>query len=91
MIEIHKNSTYFRIYSKLSDEFIDSFCRFKSIGYKTQDALTASRITIQNHVAIELVNETRNFSAKTLIQAYNDLRNDTNLIEKAIKSCQGID
>lgn len=90
LIEIHNKSTYKRIYTKFTNHFIDSYCHFRRNGYNAQDALQGAKISVQNQVAIQIVDESNSRNTKTIIVAYNNLKKDTCLIERAIKYYQGI-
>lgn len=88
MIQIHNKSTYQRVYNRYSAEFLESFCAHRLNGLQTNEALEAARISIQISVSLEL--DGKNPNKLIIIQAYKNIRNDTKLIEKAIKYYQGM-
>lgn len=83
LIEIHNKSTYQRIYNRFSAEFIDSYCAFKSGGFNTRDSLAGARNKMETLLEIQL-KENKLYS-KTVVKAFNNVSNDSKLIEKAIK------
>lgn len=90
MVEIHNKSTYDCIYSKFTEDFITAYCQFRSNGYKARDSLTAATMSIQNQVATLIVKRKNRHKATMIISAYQNLKKDTDIVEKAIKYYQGI-
>jgi hypothetical protein len=82
LIEIHNNSTYNIIYNELSFYFIDAYCGFRFNGLDMHEALNASKICVQEAIADELGRNKKN--ARIVLKAYENLKNDTKLIEKAV-------
>ena len=83
MIEIHNKSTYQRIYNSFSVNFIDDYCGFRGKGFNVRDSIFEAKKTMKEiHLVIEIACNYPN--AKTVMKAYNQLRNDSELIEKAI-------
>lgn len=89
MIEIHNKSTYQRIYNEFSTMFIDAYCEFRRTGHSTKDSLAAAKISIQCHVAEQVISSSPN--KKTTLKAYTNLKDDTQLIQKAIQYYQGME
>lgn len=83
MIEIHNKSTYQRVYNNFSTVFIEAYCGFRRIGMSAQESLIAARIKLQDHVVTEL--SLNKASHKTVLIAYQNIRKDSNLIEKAFE------
>lgn len=88
MIEINNKSTYQRIYNSFSAVFIDAYCSFRLNGHDSDQSLRAAKISVQNHVAIELSRNRMN--PKTVIKAYTNLKSDTKIVKKAIQYYQGL-
>lgn len=88
MIELHKNQGYFRFYQKLSDEFVDSYCRLRRIGYNAHESLHGAKMSVQNQVALAIVDKENTLKSKVILTAYNNLKKDTEIVEKAIKYYQ---
>jgi hypothetical protein len=82
LIEVHNKSTYQRIYNGFSAVFVDSYCKFRRNGLNSSESLSAAKILIQDHLAQELQNNRLN--PKTVMKAYRNVSNDSELIEKAI-------
>ncbi len=91
MIELHNKSTYRRIYKTFSTIFIDSFCSFRRSGHNTKESLAAAKISVQTHLVDELVKN--NMNPDTIvkaIEAYINIKNDSELIDKAIRYFQSM-
>jgi hypothetical protein len=88
LIKIHNKSTYNRIYNGFSKDFIDTFVENKVAGFSTKDALIAANMAVQVKASLEIA---MNSPYKlTAIKAYNNIKQDTKLIEKAIKYYQSM-
>jgi hypothetical protein len=88
LIRIHNKSTYNRIYNRFSSDFIDTFCENKVKGFTTKEALEAARITVQIKATFEIAMNSPN--KLMAIKAYTNIRQDTKIIEKAIRYYNGI-
>jgi hypothetical protein len=88
LIGIHNKSTYKRFYNEFSTIFIDTYCFHKSEGYETQEALFGAKLAIQNLVAIEISRKNKN--AKLIAAVYENLKGDSEIIEKAIQYYQSM-
>jgi hypothetical protein len=88
LIQLHNRSTYQRIYNRYSAEFIDAFCTFKQNGQETKVALDSAKIMVQITVSNEITSNSPD--KKMIIKAYKNIKNDTKLIEKAIKYYNGM-
>lgn len=90
MIEIHNKSIYNRIYAKMTDDFISFYCRFRSVGYNARESLQAAQIQIQSQVALDICNPKYRSKERMIITAYKNLKQDTSIVEKAIKTYRSI-
>lgn len=88
MIKIHNRSTYRRFYSEFSAIFIDSYCVHRANGQDTQDALFGAKMSVQNVVALELSRKNKN--SKLIAAAYENIKGDSEIIQKAIQYYQGM-
>jgi hypothetical protein len=88
LIRIHNKSTYNRLYNAYSKDFIDTFIENKVKGLTTAESLESGRIAVQIRVSLEVVMNSPN--KLVAIKAYNNIKHDTHLIEKAIKYYQGM-
>ncbi len=91
MIEIHNKSTYQRIYQSFSTTFIDSYCKFKRTGHTTSESLTAAKISVQTQLVDLLAKKQLNpDTILKAVEAYVSLKDDTELINKAIEYFQSM-
>jgi hypothetical protein len=88
LIRIHNKSTYNRLYNAYSKDFIDTFVENRIKGLNTAESLESGRIAVQIRVSLEVVMNSPN--KLVAIKAYNNIKRDTELIEKAIKFYQGM-
>ena len=88
MIQIHNKSTYQRIYNDYSTVFIDAYCGYKCNGNSTEESLAAAKISVQKIVSGDLLKDRPN--RKMIIKAYDNIRNDAKLIQKAIQYYQSM-
>lgn len=88
MIQIHNKSTYQRIYNCISTVFIDSYCGCRCRGHTSQESLQAAKISVQAYVAEEIQRNRPN--RRILVKAYDNLKNDSKIIEKAINYYQSM-
>jgi hypothetical protein len=88
LIRIHNKSTYNRLYNAYSKDFIDTFVENRIKGLNTAESLESGRIAVQIRVSLEVVMNSPN--KLVAIKAYNNIKRDTELIEKAIKYYQGM-
>jgi hypothetical protein len=88
LIRIHNKSTYNRLYNAYSKDFIDTFVRNKMDGFTTAQSLEAGKMAVQVKVSLEITMNSPN--KLVAIKAYNNIKQDTNLITKAIKYYQGM-
>jgi hypothetical protein len=87
MIELHKESAYQATYSRYASIFVDAYCAHKLNGYSTQNAIAAARISLQITVTGELEFKDQD---TIVLQAYENIKSDTELIRKAIEYFQGM-
>ena len=91
MIEIHNKSTYQRIYQSFSNTFIESFCDFRRSGHTTQESLTAATISVQTQLVDVLAKKHLNPDTTVkAIEAYVNIKDDTELINQAIEYFQSM-
>ena len=88
MIRIHNKSTYNRLYNSYSKDFIDSFVQNKISGFSTAEALESGKMAVQVRVSLEITMNSPN--KLTAIKVYNNIKKDSELIERAIKYYQGM-
>jgi hypothetical protein len=88
LIRIHNKSTYVRIYNSFSSDFIDTFCENKLKGFTTAESLEAARIAVQIRASLEIAENSPN--KLMAIKAYKNIKDDTKIIEKAIRYYNGI-
>jgi hypothetical protein len=88
LIRIHNKSTYLRIYNSFSSDFIDTFCENKVKGFTTEESLEAARIALQIRASLEIAENSPN--KLMAIKAYQNIKQDTKIIEKAIRYYNGI-
>ena len=87
MVEIFNKSTYNRVYNKLSAEFIDVFCNCKISGLTTDQSIIQAKIKLKQSFIKEIAINTR--SRRTILIAYDDTKNDAELIKRAIEFYHG--
>jgi len=91
LIEIHNKSTYQRIYQSFSNTFIESFCSFRGNGHTTSESLTAAKISVQTQLVDLLAKKQLNpDTILKSVEAYVNLKDDTELIHKAIEYFQSM-
>jgi polyhydroxyalkanoate synthesis regulator protein len=88
LIQIHNKSTYNRIYNSFSKDFIDTFIENKVNGFSTKDSLIAANMAVQVKASLEIAMNSPN--KLVAIKAYKNIKQDTKLIERAIKYYQGL-
>jgi hypothetical protein len=76
------------LYDAYSKDFIDTFVEQKNKGLTTAESLESGKIAVQIRVSLEITSNSPN--KLMAIKAYNNIKNDTILIEKAIKYYQGM-
>lgn len=86
LIEIHNKSTYQRIYNNFSSEFIDSYCEYRLDGLNSLQSLESAKSKLHDHLVVQLKQNRPSY--KTVLKAYNNVRNDSQLIGKAIRYYQ---
>ena len=87
-IDIHSKATYQIVYEVFSNFFLDAFLNCKIRGYSTSDSVQAAKIILQDRVAREIAKD--ELSQSIIINVYDTLKNDSELIEKAIVYYQGM-
>lgn len=82
MINIHNKSTYQRFYDRFSAVFIDEYCKARQSDVSSDESLLVAKILLQDYITTELF---QNRSKATIIfKAYQDIKTDQELYEKAI-------
>jgi hypothetical protein len=88
LIRIHNKSTYNRIYNIYSKDFIDTFVENRMNGKNTAESLEAGKIAVQIKATLEIAMNSPN--KLVAIKAYNNIKTDSELIQKAIRFYQGM-
>ena len=87
-IDIHSKATYQIVYEVFSNLFLDAFLNYKIRGFNTSDSVRAATIVLQDRVAREITKD--EISQSIIVNVYDNLKNDSELIEKAIVYYQGM-
>lgn len=87
-IDLDSRTTYQVVYEVFSNLFLDAFLGYKVKGYNTADSIQAAKIILQDRVAQEIFKNEQ--SQLIIIKVYETLKNDSELVEKALRYYRGM-